>query len=319
MKLKADLKADAVLVLTTIIWGSTFPFTKDILDRWPPVAYLVVRMAVSAVLLALLFRRQLACARRAEWRAGVTLGLLMAVGVTGLVVGQVYTTPARSAFIAGLTTPLVPFVAYLLTRARPGVENLLGVALASAGGLLILAPQGEAGAANAGDLLTLGCTVFFAAHLTLMSDYARRYDVRALTVIQIATVSAVLTTYWLALRAAGALRGTEGLPLALAREFQPLAWTDDVLWRLAYMVVVATVLNFLMWTWAQGRMSATHAAIIFSLEPVFATIFAVLMRGAGEWAGGRANLGAALILAGIIVSELRWGARPQAAGLEADS
>ncbi|HEX7174962.1 MAG TPA: EamA family transporter, partial [Pyrinomonadaceae bacterium] len=62
-----------------------------------------------------------------------------------------------------------------------------------------------------------------------------------------------------------------------------------------------------------GRMSATHAAIIFSLEPVFATIFAVWMRGAGEWTGGRANLGAALILAGIIVSELRWGER-RAAG-----
>ncbi|HEX7177913.1 MAG TPA: DMT family transporter, partial [Pyrinomonadaceae bacterium] len=297
MKIKADLKADAVLVLTTIIWGSTFPLSKDILDHWPPVAYLVMRMGVSAALMALLFRRQLARAGRAEWRAGATLGLLLAVGMTGLVVGQVYTTAARSAFIAGLTTPLVPFVAYLLTRARPGVENLLGIVLASAGGLLILAPQGEAGAANTGDLLTLGCTVFFAAHLTLMSVYARRYDVRALTVIQIATVSAVLTAYWLALRAAGALYGTEGLPLAVAREFQPMSWEADVLWRFAYMVLVATVLNFLMWTWAQGRMSATHAAIIFSLEPVFATIFAVWMRGAGEWTGGRANLGAALILA----------------------
>lgn len=311
MKLKADLKADAVLVLTTIIWGSTFPLSKDILEHWPPVAYLVMRMGVSAVLMALLFRRQLARAGRAEWRAGATLGLLLSVGMTGLIVGQVYTTAARSAFIAGLTTPLVPFVAYLLTRARPGLENLLGVVLASAGGMLILAPQGEggAGAANAGDFLTLGCTVFFAAHLTLMSVYARRHDVRALTVIQTVTISAVLIVYWLALLAGGALGGTEGLPLAVAREFQPLAWTGGVLWRVAYMVVVATVLNFLLWTWAQGRMSATHAAIIFSLEPVFATLFAVWMRGAQEWTGGRANFGAALILAGIIVSELHWGGR----------
>jgi drug/metabolite transporter (DMT)-like permease len=64
-----------------------------------------------------------------------------------------------------------------------------------------------------------------------------------------------------------------------------------------------------MWTWAQGRMSATHAAIIFSLEPVFATAFAVLLRGSGEWMGGYGNLGALLILAGIVVSEIRWGAR----------
>ena len=314
MKLKPDLKADAVLVLTTIIWGSTFPLSKDILDHWPPVAYLVMRMGVSAALMALLFRRRLARAGRAEWRAGATLGLLLFVGMTGLIVGQVYTTAARSAFISGLTTPLVPFVAFLLTRARPGLENLLGVVLASAGGMLILAPQGEAGAANAGDFLTLGCTVFFAAHLTLMSVYARRHDVRALTVIQTVTIAAVLTVYWLALLAGGALGGTDGLPLAVAREFQPLAWTGGVLWRFAYMVVVATVLNFLFWTWAQGRMSATHAAIIFSLEPVFATLFAVWMRGAGEWTGGRANLGAALILAGIIVSELHWGGRGRVLG-----
>jgi drug/metabolite transporter (DMT)-like permease len=54
-------------------------------------------------------------------------------------------------------------------------------------------------------------------------------------------------------------------------------------------------------------MSATHAAIIFSLEPVFATAFAVLLRGSAEWTGPRATVGALLVLAGVVVSELRWG------------
>ena len=299
-----------------IIWGSTFPFSKDILDHWPPIAYLTMRMLVATLLLAALFRRQLSAARGAEWRAGATLGALMGVGLAGQTIGQVYTTAAKSAFVTGLTTPLVPFVAYLLFRARPNLENLLGVALASAGGMLILAPQGEAGA-NAGDVITLFCTLVFAAHITLMSVYARRHDVRQLTVIQIAAVAALLCVFWLVLHAGAGLRGTtEGLPVAFAREFQPLVWEAGVAWRFAYMILVATVLNFLMWTWAQGRMSATHAAIIFSLEPVFATLFAVWMRGAGEWTGGRANLGALLILAGIIVSELRLGQRREAGGAE---
>lgn len=310
MKLKADLGADAVLVLTTIIWGSTFVLTKDILDHWPPVAYLAIRMAVSAAMLAALFRRQLARARAAEWRAGLTLGLLLGCGLCGQVVGLAYTTASKSAFITGLTTPLVPFVAYLLMRARPSVENLAGVALASLGGMIILAPRGEGGV-NTGDLISLFCTLLFAAHITLMSVYARRHDVRQLTAIQIAVVAALLAAFWLALRLYANVFDALSLPLAFAREFEPMVWNAPVLWRFAYMVVVATVLNFLMWTWAQGRMSATHAAVIFSLEPVFATLFAVWMRGAGEWAGGRANVGALLILAGIVVSELRWGGKAE--------
>lgn len=310
MRLKSNLGADAVLVLTTIIWGSTFPFSKDILDRWPPLGYLALRMAAATLLLAALFRRQLVRARGAEWRAGATLGALLGLGLTGQTLGQVYTTASKSAFVTGLTTPLVPFAAYLLFRARPNLENLLGVTLASAGGLLVLAPRGEAGV-NVGDVITLFCTTVFAAHITLMSAYARRHDVRQLTAIQIGVVAALLVLCWAALHALAAWRGAEGLPLALAQEFRPMRWEAGVAWRFAYMVLVATVLNFLMWTWAQGRMSATHAAIIFSLEPLFATLFAVGMRGRGEWAGGWAYLGALLITAGILVSELRLGRRAE--------
>ncbi len=311
MKLKADLKADAVLVLTTIIWGTTFPFSKDILDHWPPIAYLALRMFLSALLLVALFWKQFVRAGRAQWRAGLTLGVLLGLGLTGQVVGQVYTTASKSAFITGLTTPLVPFVAYLLLRARPGTENLAGIVLASIGGILILAPQNEADV-NAGDIITLLCTVVFAGHITLMSVYARRYDVRELTAIQITVVAGLLALVWGGLRLWGAAGlAVDDLPIAFAREFEPLGWHPSFLWRFAYMVVIATVLNFLMWTWAQGRMSAAHAAIIFSLEPVFATAFAVWMRGAGEWMGGRGNVGALLIFAGILVSEIRWAGQPR--------
>ncbi|HYN85507.1 MAG TPA: DMT family transporter [Pyrinomonadaceae bacterium] len=320
MRLKANLEADAALVLTTVIWGSTFAFSKDILDHWPPLFYVGLRMAAAGALLSALFARTLATASRREWAAGATLGLLLGAGLAGQTVGQVYTTAAKSAFVTGLTTPLVPFVAYLLFRARPSRENFVGVALASVGGLLILAPRGEqlttaavgGAAVNAGDVITLFCTVLFAAHITLMSLYARRHDVRRLTVAQILTAAALLAAAWGALQiySAASGAGAQQMPRAFEREFAPLAVNAAVLWRFAYMVVVATVLNFLLWTWAQGRMSATHAAIIFSLEPVFATLFAVALRGAGEWPGGwAANAGAALIIAGVVVSELRWGRR----------
>lgn len=310
MKLKSNLAADGALMLTTLIWGSTFFMAKDILTVWPPMAYMFVRFTAAALLLAAMFPRRLASARLEEWRAGATLGVLMGFGFGLQAVGQIYTTASKSAFVTGLTTPLVPFVAYMILRARPGVENLLGVAFASLGGLLILAPQGADGTVNFGDLLTLAATALFATHITLMSVYARRYDVRQLTVLQIASTACLFTFVWVGLQAWEFLAGSSSeMPQAFARETAPLVWSGRVVWQLVYLATVATIGAFLSWTWGQARTSATHAAVIFSLEPVFATIFAVAFIGAGEWMGTRGFVGGALVFAGIIISEMRWSER----------
>ena len=304
MKLKANLGADAAILLVTLVWGSTFVVARDILDYWPPLAYLSLRLTLAALMFAALFARRVLAAGREDWRAGITLGLLVGGAILGQTVGLQFTTPAKSAFISSLTTPLVPLVAYLLTRSRPSRENFVGVVLASAGGALILAPAGEGGV-NLGDLITLATTALFATHITLMSAYARRLGTRLLGVLQILVAAAVVATAWALLHAYGAAAG--GLPEALARETAPLVWSARVVWQLVYLAAVATVAVFLLWAWGQSRMSATHAAIIFSLEPVFATLFAVLLRGSAEWSGGRSTVGAALVVAGVVVSELRWG------------
>jgi drug/metabolite transporter (DMT)-like permease len=315
MRIKGNLAGDGALVLVTLIWGSTFVMAKDVLDYWPPLAYITIRFVLAGLVLVLLFPRLFFRARREEWKAGATLGLLMSLAFAGQAVGQVYTTPSKSAFITGLTTPLVPFVALVLLRVRPTIENLIGVTLASVGGLLILVPQ-DASAVNRGDLLTLLCTALFAAHITLLSGYARRFDVRLLTVLQITSAAAVFICVWLGFKACAYFLSGHPLPEVIMREATPLAWSGRVLWQIVYLALIATVATFLLWTWGQSRMSATHAAIIFSLEPVFATLFAVAVRGAKEWMGGRGTLGAALILMGIIVSEVRLGARRERAGVE---
>ena len=312
MRLKSNLGADAAILLTTLIWGSTFAVARDILDSWPPLTYLALRLPLAALLFVALFPRQVFGARRDAWRAGAALGLLMGFSLTGQTVGLLWTTPAKSAFISGLTTPLIPVAAYIIWRARPSRENLAGVVLASIGGALILAPAG-AGGVNAGDLITLGTTALFATHVALLGAYARRFDIRQLSAIQIIVAAALALSAWLALRSYAALAGVSALQPGLAREAAPLAWSAAALWQLVYMSTVATVAVFLIWTWGQARMSATHAAVIFSLEPVFATMFAVALRGSAEWTGGRATVGALLVVAGVVVSELRWGREEAAA------
>ncbi|MGH9944280.1 MAG: DMT family transporter [Pyrinomonadaceae bacterium] len=307
MRLKSNLAADGALALTTLIWGSTFFMAKEILNTWPPVAYLVFRFALAAGLMALALRRQVGGAGRAEWRAGVVLGLLVGGGFALQAAGQVYTTASKSAFVTGLTTPLVPFIAYAVLRVRPSLENLIGVALASLGGALILTPQGGETGVNVGDLLTLAATGLFALHITQLSVYARRFDVRQVAVLQIVVAAACLSLTWGTFRAAADLFGIELVPAFVARESATLVWDASIVWQLVYLAVVGTLLTFLLWTWGQSRTSPTHAAIIFSLEPVFATAFAVAALGAGEWLGGRGLVGAALVFAGIIVSEVRLG------------
>ncbi len=306
MRLKPNLAADGAILLTTLIWGSTFAVARGVLDQWPPLSYLAVRMPLAALVFAALFPRQIFGASRAAWRAGATLGALIGVAFVVQTVGLLYTTPAKSAFVSGLTTPLIPIVAYLLYRARPSRENLAGVVMASVGGALILAPSGEGGV-NKGDLITLSTTFVFAAHVSLMSIYSRRFDVRQLSALQITVAAALVFAAWVAVRAYIAHAAPGSVPAGLAREAEPLVWDAAVAVQLFYLALVATVGVFMLWTWGQARMSATHAAVIFSLEPVFATGFAILLRGSAEWTGGRATVGALLILAGVIVSELRWG------------
>jgi drug/metabolite transporter (DMT)-like permease len=201
MKLKPNLAADGAILLTTLIWGSTFSVARGVLDHWPPLTYLAVRMPLAALVFAALFPRQVFGASRAAWRAGAILGALMGVGFIGQTTGLLYTTPAKSAFITGITTPLVPVVAYALWRARPSRENLLGIVLASIGGALILVPADAIGL-NAGDLVTLSTTLLFAGHINLMSAYARRIDARQLSALQITVVAGVMVVAWLAVRAA---------------------------------------------------------------------------------------------------------------------
>jgi drug/metabolite transporter (DMT)-like permease len=307
MRLKSNLAADGALVLTTVVWGTTFFMAKDILTYWSPLAYMTLRFVVASAILVLVFWRQFARAGGAAWRAGAWLGLLMGVGFALQAAGQVYTTASKSAFVTGLTTPLVPFVAYAILRARPGVENLVGVVLASTGGALILAPQGQ-GSINLGDLLTLASTAAFAFHITFLSVYARRFDARQITVLQITSSAVLFVAAWLVFRACGLAFERASLPAFVARECAPLLWSARIAWQFAYLSTVATVAVFFLWTWGQARTTATHAAIIFSLEPVFATIFAVAFRGRAEWLGARGFAGAGLVFVGIVASELRWSA-----------
>ncbi len=289
------LRADAVLIGVTIVWGSSFVVVKNAFEASPPLQFLFWRFLIALAILApvLIFRRR----TPGLWRDGLVVGLLLAAGMGLQVLGIPRTTASKAGFLTGLSVVLTPFAAYLRSRKIPSLENAAGFALAAAGFLLLTFPA-EGGPVGRGDVLVFGCGVVFAFYIVELSERSGRQDAVWLTAVQLATVVAVAGVASLLLRAPA----LSHLPEAVA-ESRPVVWEGTFLWSVLYLGSLGTVGTFFSQTWAQRAMSATHAAIIFALEPVVAALF-------GAWLlhdrlGGRGIVGGALVLAGIVVSELR--------------
>ena len=283
------LRADAALLLVTMIWGSSFIVVKNVVRDSPPLAFLFFRFALATLVCgAFALRRPRS---PGLLRDGGVIGLLLAGGMIFQVLGQVETTASKAAFLTGLSVVMTPFAAFARTRRLPSIENAAGITLAGLGFLLLTVPGG-AGPINRGDVVIFVCAIVFAFFIVEISLRTRSHDALWLTTVQLAVVTLFAAVVGVALRAAGA-----------AFELRPLVWEGTFLRSVLYLGTVGTVGTFVTQTWAQGHMSATHAAIIFALEPVWAALLAAWLLGErmgliGWWGGG-------LVLAGIVVSELR--------------
>lgn len=303
--------ADLALLLVTLIWGATFVMVKDAVGAFPVFSFMAVRFALAAGALAplvLWHRRQLAAmapngpfaaprrtslARlRRSALPSLLIGAALFVGFGFQTAGLTLTTPAKAGFITGLSVVIVPLVAALLLRQAPSRNAWIGVTLATVG-LALLSLTRDLRIAP-GDLLILGCAFSFAAHILLTGQFAPRHDPLLLTLGQVITVAVLSLTAALLFDAPAV-----GLP-TLAAEL-----SGRVLFAAAFTGLLATAAAFGIQTVAQRFTTATHTALIFAAEPVFAGLFSFLL--IGELLGLRQLVGCGLILAGMVVAEVRRG------------
>lgn len=290
------LKADVALVLVTAIWGSTFIVNRIVLETAPPLGFLTLRFGIGGlILLALGWGRRRTPGLLFD---SFLVGILLAVGIGLQVTGQLFTTASKAAFVTGLSVPFTPLVELLVTRKLPSKENLLGLTLAVAGFTLMTFPKDVHGV-NAGDLLVLGTAVVYAFIIVKVAQSAPKHDVRLFAAGQIAFAGLFVGAGRLALTPFLARPGA-----FFAAEARAIPATPRILLAVAWMALVATVVTFVVQTWAQARMSATHAAILYALEPVFTALFAAAILA--ERMSAREVAGGALVLVGIVVSELRF-------------
>ncbi len=293
--------ATFALVFINLIFGATFVVVKDAMTHVTPVRFIALRFLVGGgvLLLLALVRERAALRARRTWRDGALLGALLYVGFATQTAGLVFTTPAISAFVTAMSVPFVPVLAVLFLRDRVSPAAWTGVGLAFAG-LLALTWPGSGIRFGPGEALTIVTALGFATHFIVTAHLTAHTPPLTLAGVQIAVAGALaMATLPLdgALHAAGT---TDLAPAALFAPLPAIAWFEIV-----GMGLGATAFAFLAQTWAQRTVPATQVAVIFALEPVFATLFSALFFG--ERFGLRAAIGMACILVGMIIVSLRGG------------
>lgn len=282
------LRADLLMLLTALIWGTGFVAQTAGMDHIGPYLFSGLRFALGSLCLVPLILRNARAVRvpeplldRGMLRAGIIMGLALALGINLQQVGLLFTSVTNSGFITGLYVIVVPLLGLLLGH-KTGLGTWLGCLLAVVG--MCLLSIGDNFHVAAGDWLQLIGAFVWGAHVVLVSLFASRHDPIRLAFLQFATCSVV--------------------SLLLAVLFEPIALAAiiDAGPALLYGGIVAVGVGYTLQVVAQKHAIASHAAIILSLEAVFAAI-------AGAWILGealqlRGYIGCGLMLAGMLLAQL---------------
>ncbi|MGZ4828899.1 MAG: DMT family transporter [Candidatus Angelobacter sp.] len=278
-----------MLVMIAFIWGSTFVLVKAALNDSSPLVLNSARMVVAAVLLAIFYRKKITVLTKPALTAGVVVGIFLYLGYAFQTSGLKLTTPSKSAFLTGTSSVLVPLLLVAIWRAHIHLWRVAGIMLALTGLFLMTVPGGGAGLAdfakvNLGDILTIGCAFCFAFQIIFLGHASQRFPFEQIAVLQVGTAAVLMTL---------------SAPLLERPHFRP---TGTVIAAVLITGVLCTAVAFTVQSWAQQFTPATHTALIFTTEPVFAWLTSFIYLH--ERLGLRAGAGALLILGGVLVSEL---------------
>ena len=311
--------ADSLLLTAALIWGVTFVAQKFATEHMGPLLFTGIRFSIGAAILlpiALPRFRRIASgrARRSALLGGCLAGCAMALGSTLQQVGMHSTSVSNAGFITGLYVIIVPMLG-LFVGQRVRWNVWIGAILAVAG-LFYLSLYDPSGSAtgisiNEGDVWVLACALAWSFHVQIIGWAAPDIDPFVISVVQFAVTGAT------ALLASQII--AHGWPTEPwgAREVFELGALQAVAWPLAFAALLSTCIAFTLQTVAQGSAPPAHAAILLSLESVFAALAEAVFLVAGWTSLGspmtRWKLaGCALMFAGVVLSQ--WRIRARTAG-----
>jgi drug/metabolite transporter (DMT)-like permease len=271
--------ATTALVVVTAIWGATFVTVKHAIARMPVLDFLTWRFAIATLALVLLRPRSATKLGRRGWRAGALVGLALGLGYVFQTYGLRTTRASVSGFITGMFVVFTPLVAAFVLRQRVTARSWFAVALATAG-LALISLRGFS--IGGGEALTLLCAFAFAVHIVGLGTWAPDFDPVGLAVVQLTTVTVLC--------AVCAAPGSLAPPPDLG------VWGAVLLTGLA-----ATAFAFVVQTWAQAHLPPVRAAVVLTMEPVFAGVFGVII--GGDHLSTRILSGAVCVLVAMLIVE----------------
>ena len=270
--MKSDrLIAQIGLIFVTIIWGVTFVLVKEALKDAPPFSFAAFRFGLATILTILLIHRKLFQLNKIELIGGVICGFFLFSGYAFQNFGLIHTTASKSAFITSVSVLMVPFLLILFKIQTVSTRIWTAVFLATIGLYLLISPGGDG--LNQGDILTFGCAISFAIHIIMQGIYIKK-EVRLLPFFCVQ--SGFVTVF--------------SLLNAQIVESTPIIWSDQLYIAIIITGVLGTFAAFLIMIWAQKILNPSETAIIFSIEPLAAAVFATMLGGEilgiWGWMGG---------------------------------
>ena len=288
-KKKNSILGRSALILTTLIWGTSFVVLKNTLDSVPTLYVLAFRFTGAAAIMLIAGWREFKKFDLRHLKMGALMGACLFTAYTFQTFGLVFTTPGKNAFLTAVYCIIVPFLCWGLYRKRPDIFNIIASVICVTGvGLVSVRDDLTLGL---GEGLTLVCGLFFAIHIILTSEAVKTCSVVILTAIQFAVAGALS---W-----SGALFSS---PL-------PSNIPQGAIAGMIYLTIMCTAACFFLQTFGQKYTPPSGAAVIMTMESVFGTAISVLFYK--EILNLQLLLGFILIFMGIIISETKLNLRPR--------
>ena len=287
---------EAALLFNTLIWGGTFALIKNAFTDISPLLFLGLRFGLATLIFLPFVYSHLKTANKKTLIAGSILGLFYFAGFATQSVGLNLTTATKSGFITGTFIIFIPILQLIIERRKPKWFNMLSVFLVLIG-LIMLSSKGEnaldfikqlGSDFNLGDLLTLICALLFAFQVVYVDVFTKKYDYLPMVFVQllITGLGGFIFSYIFSITSLEEVRLTVNL---------------NVVTAILYTSIFASIITTIIQLKYQKTVSPTKAGIIFSIEPIFAAVFAYFLLS--EKISNFGLVGCVLIFIGVIFSE----------------
>ncbi len=278
-------------VLVNAAWGSSFILMKNVAADVPALGFLALRFGMAGLILAIVFWKQFRKLTKKMVFQSFALGGMLSGYMIFQVVGLRDTSASNSAFITSLSVLVVPFLSAFFLKKMPTKSNWFGVLLAIAGLVFVTGIYQGADALVWGDLLTFFCAVCVAAHIIVADKFLKDSDPVLLGVGQTIAAFVISMIAW---------------TIQTPASFATVNYSGTLITSVVLTAVFCTSFAFTGQIVVQKHLSPARVAVIFTLEPVFAYLYALVIPGPEglteplTWAK---ILGCLLVVGGMIVSE----------------